>query len=42
MATPLEKWVEKQAELTKPDKIYWCNGSDEEAKKIKTIKTIKR
>lgn len=34
MATPLEKWVEKQAEITKPDRIYWCNGSDEEARKI--------
>ncbi|MDD5686602.1 MAG: phosphoenolpyruvate carboxykinase (GTP) [Elusimicrobia bacterium] len=34
MGTPLEKWVEKQAELTKPKNIYWCNGSDEEAKKL--------
>lgn len=34
MATEVEKWVEKQAELTKPDKIYWCDGSDNEARKL--------
>ena len=34
MATHLEKWVEEQAQLAKPDKIYWCNGSEEEAKRI--------
>jgi phosphoenolpyruvate carboxykinase (GTP) len=34
MATPLEKWVEQQAKLTKPDKIYWCDGSEEEAHKL--------
>ncbi|HAX61483.1 MAG TPA: phosphoenolpyruvate carboxykinase (GTP) [Elusimicrobia bacterium] len=34
MSTPLEKWVEKQAELAKPKRIYWCNGSDKEAKEI--------
>ncbi|OIN95682.1 phosphoenolpyruvate carboxykinase [Candidatus Desantisbacteria bacterium CG1_02_38_46] len=37
MATFLEKWVEEQARLTKPDKIYWCDGSDEEARKIVEI-----
>ena len=34
MATPLEKWVDEQAKLTKPDKIYWCDGSDAEARKL--------
>ncbi|MGB6266203.1 MAG: phosphoenolpyruvate carboxykinase (GTP) [Candidatus Acidiferrales bacterium] len=30
MATPLELWVEESARLTKPDKIVFCNGSDQE------------
>lgn len=34
MATPFEKWVEEQARLTKPDKIYWCDGSEEEARRL--------
>lgn len=34
MSTEVQKWVNEQAELTKPDKIYWCDGSDEEASRL--------
>lgn len=34
MATQVEKWVEEQARITKPDKIHWCDGSLEEARWI--------
>ena len=30
MATPLERWVEESAQLTKPSKIVWCDGSEGE------------
>ncbi|MGB9402972.1 MAG: phosphoenolpyruvate carboxykinase (GTP) [Candidatus Acidiferrales bacterium] len=30
MATPLERWVEESARLTRPDNIVWCDGSVEE------------
>jgi phosphoenolpyruvate carboxykinase (GTP) len=30
MPTAVEQWVEEQAKLTKPDKIYWVRGNDQE------------
>jgi phosphoenolpyruvate carboxykinase (GTP) len=34
MTTPLEEWVEEQARLAKPRNIYWCDGSEGEARRI--------
>ncbi len=34
MSTPLEKWVQQQAKLTKPNDIYWCDGSELEAHRL--------
>jgi phosphoenolpyruvate carboxykinase (GTP) len=30
----LRAWVEEIAELTQPDQVYWCNGSDEEWQRL--------
>jgi phosphoenolpyruvate carboxykinase (GTP) len=30
MANAVERWVEEQARLTKPDRVYWVQGTEEE------------
>ena len=30
MSKIVEKWVEEQAKLTKPDRIHWIQGTEEE------------
>ncbi len=37
MATPVEKWVEEQAQIAQPRKIYWCDGSEGEAFRLLEI-----
>jgi phosphoenolpyruvate carboxykinase (GTP) len=34
MKTALQKWVDEQVALMQPDKVYWMDGSDEEAEKL--------
>ena len=34
MSTPLEQWVDSVARLTRPAKIQWCDGSEQEAARI--------
>jgi phosphoenolpyruvate carboxykinase (GTP) len=34
MSTPLELWVEEQARLFEPKEIYWCDGSEGEARRL--------
>jgi phosphoenolpyruvate carboxykinase (GTP) len=34
MANPLERWVEEQARMFQPAKIHWCDGSEDEARRI--------
>lgn len=37
MASAVEKWVEEQAALTKPDKIVWVRGTEEEMRGLVEI-----
>ncbi|HYY16837.1 MAG TPA: phosphoenolpyruvate carboxykinase, partial [Gammaproteobacteria bacterium] len=30
MATPLERWVDDVAHMTRPEKVMWCDGSEAE------------
>ena len=34
MATPLENWVNEAAQLTRPDRIVYCDGSEAENQRI--------
>ena len=34
MAREVERWVEEQAALTKPDKIYWVEGTEDEMRRL--------
>ena len=37
MSSIVEKWVEEQAKLTKPDKIHWIQGTEEEMRRLVDI-----
>jgi len=37
MATPVQRWVEEMVALTTPDAVYWCTGTDEEARELVRI-----
>ncbi|HWZ55802.1 MAG TPA: phosphoenolpyruvate carboxykinase (GTP), partial [Verrucomicrobiae bacterium] len=37
MSTPLQEWVESAERLTRPAKIQWCDGSDEEGAQMEEL-----
>lgn len=37
MATAVGEWVEEQAALTKPDKVYWVQGTEDELRRLVEI-----
>jgi phosphoenolpyruvate carboxykinase (GTP) len=37
MATPVERWVDEQARLFQPKRVYWCDGSEAEAARLLEI-----
>jgi phosphoenolpyruvate carboxykinase (GTP) len=34
VATPLERWVEEAARITKPETVVWCDGSEAELQRV--------
>jgi len=37
VSTPLQEWVESAERLTRPAKIQWCDGSDEEGAQVEEL-----